>query len=143
MWKKLYSNSGLILLAVLGAGIWFSNLRAIYPPKPVNDFDVVHASSPTPTLSIEEALKLPPVSTPSPPTPSAVEIYEREQRSGADFGESMRQRRLSATALCADGTYSYSANRRGACSHHGGVAQWLRQSPWGNAARKIRSLFAK
>lgn len=30
-----------------------------------------------------------------------------------------------ATARCADGTYSYSQNRRGTCSHHGGVAEWL------------------
>lgn len=30
-----------------------------------------------------------------------------------------------ATALCRDGTYSYSRNRRGTCSHHGGVARWL------------------
>ncbi len=29
-----------------------------------------------------------------------------------------------ATALCNDGTYSYSQNRRGTCSHHGGVAVW-------------------
>jgi hypothetical protein len=30
-----------------------------------------------------------------------------------------------ATAKCRDGTYSYSQNRRGTCSHHGGVATWL------------------
>ncbi len=30
-----------------------------------------------------------------------------------------------ATARCVDGTYSFSRNRRGTCSHHGGVAQWL------------------
>ena len=30
-----------------------------------------------------------------------------------------------ATALCRDGTYSFSRNRRGTCSHHGGVARWL------------------
>ena len=30
-----------------------------------------------------------------------------------------------ATALCNDGTYSFSRNRRGTCSHHGGVAKWL------------------
>lgn len=30
-----------------------------------------------------------------------------------------------ASAVCRDGTYSYSQNRRGTCSHHGGVAQWL------------------
>lgn len=30
-----------------------------------------------------------------------------------------------ATAICADGTYSYSLHRSGTCSHHGGVSQWL------------------
>ena len=30
-----------------------------------------------------------------------------------------------ATAQCRDGTYSFSQNRRGTCSHHGGVAKWL------------------
>jgi PAB1-binding protein PBP1 len=30
-----------------------------------------------------------------------------------------------ATAKCGDGTYSFSASRRGTCSHHGGVDQWL------------------
>ena len=30
-----------------------------------------------------------------------------------------------ATALCRDGTYSFSRTRRGTCSHHGGVARWL------------------
>lgn len=29
-------------------------------------------------------------------------------------------------ARCSDGTLSYSVNRRGTCSHHGGVAVWLR-----------------
>jgi transcription elongation factor len=30
-----------------------------------------------------------------------------------------------ATARCRDGTYSFSMSRRGTCSHHGGVGQWL------------------
>ncbi|RSN66183.1 hypothetical protein DMH01_04895 [Amycolatopsis sp. WAC 04182] len=30
-----------------------------------------------------------------------------------------------ATALCKDGSYSYSQNRRGTCSGHGGVRAWL------------------
>lgn len=29
-----------------------------------------------------------------------------------------------ASALCRDGTYSFSQSRRGTCSHHGGVARW-------------------
>jgi endonuclease YncB( thermonuclease family) len=30
-----------------------------------------------------------------------------------------------ASAICRDGTYSYSQHRRGTCSHHGGVLRWL------------------
>lgn len=30
-----------------------------------------------------------------------------------------------ASARCGDGTYSFSQSRRGTCSSHGGVAQWL------------------
>ena len=29
-----------------------------------------------------------------------------------------------ASATCGDGTCSFSQNRRGTCSHHGGVSQW-------------------
>lgn len=31
-----------------------------------------------------------------------------------------------ATALCNDGTYSYASSHQGACSHHGGVAQFYK-----------------
>ncbi len=31
-----------------------------------------------------------------------------------------------ATAICRDGTYSFSRSRRGTCSHHGGVRKWLK-----------------
>ncbi|NBO56906.1 MAG: DUF3761 domain-containing protein [Actinobacteria bacterium] len=30
-----------------------------------------------------------------------------------------------ATAICRDGTYSFSQSRRGTCSWHGGVRTWL------------------
>jgi hypothetical protein len=32
---------------------------------------------------------------------------------------------VGASAVCVDGTYSFSQNRRGTCSHHGGVSRWL------------------
>lgn len=32
---------------------------------------------------------------------------------------------VGASAMCGDGTYSFSQNRRGTCSHHGGVSRWL------------------
>lgn len=31
-----------------------------------------------------------------------------------------------ASAKCKDGTYSHAASRRGACSRHGGVSEWLK-----------------
>lgn len=31
-----------------------------------------------------------------------------------------------ASAKCRDGTYSYSEHASGTCSHHGGVARWIR-----------------
>jgi Protein of unknown function (DUF3761) len=34
-----------------------------------------------------------------------------------------------ATAKCTDGTYSKAKTHSGACSQHGGVAQWLGSSP--------------
>jgi hypothetical protein len=30
-----------------------------------------------------------------------------------------------ASAVCRDGSYSFSRSRRGTCSHHGGVSRWL------------------
>jgi len=30
-----------------------------------------------------------------------------------------------ASAQCRDGSYSFSQHRRGTCSRHGGIAQWL------------------
>ena len=30
-----------------------------------------------------------------------------------------------ATARCGDGSWSFSENHRGTCSHHGGVSSWL------------------
>ena len=30
-----------------------------------------------------------------------------------------------ATAICEDGTYSFSDNRSGTCADHGGVREWL------------------
>lgn len=30
-----------------------------------------------------------------------------------------------ASAICGDGTYSFSQHRQGTCSHHGGVDEWF------------------
>ncbi|MEW2083937.1 DUF3761 domain-containing protein [Streptomyces sp. NPDC005283] len=53
---------------------------------------------------------------------------ESDSSSSSSSGGS-QQAPAGATAQCNDGTYSYSAHRRGTCSHHGGVAVWLASVP--------------
>ena len=140
MWKKLYSNSGLILLAILAAGVWYSNLQTHLQPKTTPPIDAVASPSQPQGLTAEDRRRIffaeqaakQAQASPSP-TVSLVEIEQRTkelelelERSKTAVDEFVRQRRSGATAICADGTYSYSASRRGTCSHHGGVAQWLR-----------------
>lgn len=60
------------------------------------------------------------VATPPPPAPTPEPTPQPAPQTGPPAG---------ATALCNDGTYSYSQHRSGTCSHHGGVAQWLADLP--------------
>jgi uncharacterized protein DUF3761 len=92
-----------ILLAVLGAGIWTSNALSVFAPKNAPPVNTIAAPS---------------------PTPNVIEIYERRQVQIQASGGAY-PRPYGATAVCADGAYSYAANRHGACSQHGGAAQWL------------------
>jgi uncharacterized protein DUF3761 len=116
MGKKLYSNSGLILLAVLAvlaAGVWTSNLLSLYSAKNTPkypDFDAL--TSPTPRKSAEDILRIQPQG----------QTAEDRQR----IRQEQAARQAGAIAICVDGTYSYNASSRGPCPHHGGVAQWLR-----------------
>lgn len=114
-WQWLYSTSSLLFIATLAVAIWSWNLSSLYsssavPPsqqrKPAEE---TLGAQPTPHRSAEEILGI-------APSPYITPI---------PFDEFMKRVGLRATAICADGTYSYSANRRGNCSHHGGVAQWL------------------
>ena len=115
MWRKLYSTPSLLFLATLGIAIWSWNLSALYsssavpPSQPRKPAEEILGAQPTPHRSAEEILGI-------APSPYLTPI---------PFDEFMKRVGLRATAICADGTYSYSANRRGNCSHHGGVAQWL------------------
>ncbi|MGW8555464.1 DUF3761 domain-containing protein [Streptomyces tubercidicus] len=49
--------------------------------------------------------------------------------SGSSGGGGQAQAPAGASAQCNDGTYSHSQHRRGTCSHHHGVATWLRSLP--------------
>src|SRR5262245_3745867 len=171
MWRKFYSNPGLLLLAILAGGSWYSNLRAIYPGQPANSLDAsaALASSPTPTpkfsckqlykqrhvkelmdrCSIEERMyvysldqsRAPNIISAagnpteeerllrlSPDQYAAETLHSTpaERNALAEFEAANLDRLLYGSAICRDGTYSFSASRRGTCSNHSGVARWLR-----------------
>lgn len=68
----------------------------------------------TPTTIPITSIQWAPIPT-STPTP----IPAQSSQSNQQFAPA------GATAICVDGTYSYSQHRSGTCSHHGGVTQWL------------------
>jgi hypothetical protein len=151
MWKQFTSNWGLILIAILGVGVWANIYQSYKAPAPCNDSNTVVGASPSPSPTYAHTdyyqIKAPSPSpegqtaedrlriwrqeqqsqpTPSPsPTLDVLELYKREHRSPVT-GEVIGKQGSGATAVCRDGSYSYAINHRGACSHHNGVAQWLR-----------------
>jgi len=137
MWKKFYTNSGLILLAVLAAGVWTSNLRSIYQPAPepckYTDFDrVTTTPSPSPMPYGDDTPEVKPEDLGKPIRTPEIFVFRPETLSEKIWrivrGRWIIDRRRpipNATAIFKDGSYSYSSNHSGACSHHGGVAQWL------------------
>ena len=56
---------------------------------------------------------------------SSVKYYTNSEKVKVQSPTYYNSQPTGATALCRDGTYSFSRNRRGTCSHHGGVAKWL------------------
>lgn len=58
-------------------------------------------------------------------TTPALAQHHRHRHPRSSQPAPVRTAPVGATALCRDGTYSYSQHHRGTCSHHGGVAQWL------------------
>lgn len=57
---------------------------------------------------------------------NSIRYYTNVYGSRVQSPTSYSSRPAGATALCRDGTYSFSQNRRGTCSHHGGVAKWYK-----------------
>jgi conserved hypothethical protein len=59
------------------------------------------------------------------PTPTTYKVYTYKYTPSKPYTPyTPAYSNYGPSALCRDGTYSYSSGR-GTCSHHGGVAQWL------------------
>ena len=86
-----------------GVKTWYGEAKAPPAPAPVPPI-----ASPSP---------MPPASRPGTSAPGTAQVPPRTAPAGAPEG---------ATAKCKDGTFSHSKTHTGACSHHGGVAEWYR-----------------
>ena len=58
------------------------------------------------------------------PTPTPTPSYSKASSSAATASSGVAKEGA-ARAKCKDGTLSHSRQHSGACSHHGGVAEWL------------------
>jgi hypothetical protein len=139
MWKKLTSKLGLTVLAIIAIGLW---TWAVLSPR----------SSPLSVKDIANAILCAVVST-FFFAPIAIGIvlglmaliWPRLRPKLGDCIDKLFSTEgytlvflvvlsifswfewssASPTAICTDGTYSYSQTRSGTCSHHGGVKEWL------------------
>jgi hypothetical protein len=131
--KQTKSSSGwgwLVGLAVAGFVIFGGNSSTTTPSSS-------GSQSTTPASSITSQEDSAPTSSDESPTPkvtapsndnlsndnSYINTYGNEVHSPAYSTDNSVP--AGASARCADGTYSFSQSRRGTCSHHGGVSEWL------------------
>jgi hypothetical protein len=90
----------------------------------------------TPTMTFTPTITLTPTITDTPtitftptttltPLPTQTSIPSRTSTLSPPTFDPLQ----GVTAICQDGTYSYSQHRQGTCSHHGGVKEWINRPP--------------
>jgi hypothetical protein len=143
MKKILYGLGGLVSLLILIGAVG----EASTPSQPAVSSSLVQQEvlvSSSPVTSVEPTAspvvkpsvtvqpKPTPTATPKPTaTPSQSTTLSNDNYYTNSGGNEVHSPAYSnnipsgATAICGDGTYSFSQSRRGTCSHHGGVSQWL------------------
>lgn len=119
---------GPLLIIVILSGISSSSSPAAYvpPAAPASVLD-----SPTPAVPTEAPDEFPPI-TVQPTHRAKVKAKPRPVRTRPPSHRPTPRKTTKApsapsgaTALCNDGTFSYSQHHQGTCSHHHGVAKWL------------------
>ncbi len=104
------------------SGNWFKYYSATTPNTKTPSKSSIPSTSSKPPVSSKSP------ASPSPSQPSSlipsVPSTPTTPSPTPQFDTVQTNRPVGATALCRDGSYSFSQSRRGTCSHHGGVAQW-------------------
>jgi uncharacterized protein YgiM (DUF1202 family) len=86
----------------------------------------VSTSTQTPRVvsTTSESSRTNSTSTSETPTRSSGKSYVNKDSVRVQSPTFSNTKPAEASARCRDGSYSFSLNRRGTCSHHGGVAEW-------------------
>jgi outer membrane biosynthesis protein TonB len=92
-------------------------------PAPTATPTAAPTATPTATPTVELTAAPKPTAKPTPiATPAPTKAPPAVQPAPVDPNAAAKA--AGASAICADGTWSYSANRSGTCSKHGGVHWW-------------------
>lgn len=102
-----------------------------YAPTTAQEERVAPLSAPAKIQTQQPVLVIPPVQEDASPTPTKEVPLSNDNTYINSRGNEVHSPAYApsvpegASAICGDGTYSFSQSRRGTCSHHGGVAEWL------------------
>jgi Protein of unknown function (DUF3761) len=136
-WKQIVASTayGVGALTVIGIAGGGSSTAQGHPTAQITAAPAAEAtSSPTPTFVVATPVPTPattPVVTPVPETPAPTPVTyvapptaPTTNASSAPSDPYAAATSAGASAVCADGTYSFSQHRSGTCSDHGGVHWW-------------------
>jgi hypothetical protein len=122
---KIITSFLVIVLFLLISGLFNHNpnhaeVQGVSTSDPAATSTTIPTATDTPTPTDTPV----PTLTPTPTIPPQ-HVYRPVSSTPMQLPEQPAQQQCEgATALCSDGTCSYSAHHQGTCSHHGGVAQW-------------------
>ena len=112
----------------------FKKKRFLIPAAGLALFGVASAFTPSQPEVSAPTVETPVQATPDVSNPSAAEKADQSaisndttytNVSGDTIPSPVHLNSCTGTAVCNDGSCSYSEHRQGTCSHHGGVAEWL------------------
>jgi len=97
--------------------------RPAATPRPSPSLTPTAKPTPTPTAKPTPTPTAAPTATPTavPPQPVATPVPAAPAPAADPYAAATA---AGASAVCADGSWSFSQNRSGTCSHHGGVHWW-------------------
>ena len=115
-----------VIAAIIVAGCATASPPTVVRTAPPMAAPVAVAPTPVPTrVPVFVVPTLPRWTPPPVPSPLAqVPILRLPTIAPVPADPYAAAKAAGATAICADGTWSYSAHRSGTCSHHGGVHWW-------------------